>query len=67
MAKQIEFNKVIAFDEIMKLLQLPPNTSVSETMKALQVAQNFLQKIHDDAFALGFETGCEANKKIDEI
>ena len=67
MAKKTEFNKITAFDELMKIVQVPPNAPVSEGMKALQNAQDYLQKDHDDAFVQGFEEGCDATKKIDEI
>lgn len=67
MAKKAEFNKITAFDELIKIVQVPPNAPVSEGVKALQNAQDYLQKIYNDAFAQGFEEGCDATKKIDEI
>jgi len=67
MAKKTEFNKETAFDELGKIMQMSNNSSISDTIKMLQNAQNFLQEIHDNAFNQGFEKGCDATKKIDEI
>ncbi|AMA48965.1 hypothetical protein [Flavobacterium covae] len=67
MAKQTEFNKVLAFDELMKIVQVPQNATISEGIRALQNGQDYIQKIHDSAFEQGFEHGCDATKKIDEI
>lgn len=58
----LPFNKVTAFDELSELIQIKVFTP-SESMKAMQRAQDFLKKIHDDAFAEGFEKGLDAALK----
>jgi hypothetical protein len=68
MAKQKpQFNKITAFDEFISLMHLPPNPKASESIQSLLNAQDYLQKIHDDAFGLGFEKGCEATKIVDKL
>jgi hypothetical protein len=61
------FNKEIAFDELLETMALPPNPKPSESIKSFKNGQDYLQKIHDEAFALGFEKGCDATKKVDEL
>jgi hypothetical protein len=61
------FNKEIAFDELLATMALPPNPKPSESIKSLQNGQYYLQKIHDDAFKAGFEKGCDATKKVNEL
>lgn len=65
--KPPEFNKVIAFDELVIAITPPINAKASESIKVLLNGQDYLQKIHDEAFVLGFEKGCEATKKVDEL
>jgi hypothetical protein len=48
-------------------MQLPPNATMSQNLKVIVDSQNYLQKINDDAFELGFEKGCDAIKKVDEL
>ncbi len=64
---QPEFNKLIAFDELITSMATPNNPKASESIQSLLNGQNYLQKIHDEAFALGFEKGCVATKKVDEL
>jgi hypothetical protein len=65
--KQLEFNKLMAFDELILSMQTPPNPKASESIQSMLNGQNYLQKIHDEAFEKGFEKGCEATKTIDEL
>jgi hypothetical protein len=65
--QQPDFNKSCALDETIRIMQVPPGAPISQTLKALADCANYLQKIHDDAFRLGFEAACDAKKKIDEI
>ncbi len=65
--KTPEFNKVSTLDEFIKQMQLPPNATMSQNLKVIVDSQNYLQKIHDDAFELGFEKGCDATKKIEQL
>lgn len=67
MAKKIEFNKETAINELGEILQGLNNCTISETIKILENAQNFLQEIHDNAFNEGFEKGIDATKKLDQI
>lgn len=62
-----QFNKEKALDELAAFMALPPNATISETLKTMLRAQNFLQKLHNDAFEAGFEKGCEATRKVDEL
>jgi hypothetical protein len=62
-----DFNKYNALDEVGRIMQVPQGAKLAETLKALDDCANYLQKIHDDAFRLGFEAACDAKKKIDEI
>jgi hypothetical protein len=61
------FNKEFAFDELLTAMVVPPNPKPSESIKSLQNGQDYLQKIHDDAFKAGFEKGCDATKKVNEL
>lgn len=65
--KTPEFNKTKAFDGLVLAVTPPINPMPSESMRALLNGQDYLQKIHDEAFALGFEKGCEASKKVEEL
>jgi hypothetical protein len=62
-----EFNKVTALDELIKALTPPPNAQISDHLKCIVDSQNYFQKIHDEAFKSGFEKGCDATKKVDEL
>lgn len=64
--KQAEFNKVIALDEFI-LQMTPQNAKMSQTLKVIIDSQNYLQKIHDDAFALGFEKGIDAAQEVSKL
>lgn len=64
---QSDFDKSCALDETIRIMSVPPGSPLSQTLKALADCANYLQKIHDDAFRLGFEAACDAEKKIDEI
>lgn len=55
-----EFNKVKALDELSKILSIPPNSTISETICSLVRAQDYLKKIHDSAFLIGFEKGIDS-------
>lgn len=61
------FNKVVAFDELMKTIKTDPDGPFSEAIKKLLDGQDYLQKIHDKAFAAGFEKGCDATSKVNEL
>jgi hypothetical protein len=61
------FNKILAFDELMNTIKVSENSPLSEAIKKLQHGQDYLQKIHDNAFVAGFEKGCDATKKVDEL
>lgn len=62
-----EFNKVAALDNFITMSIVPPNAKMSDHFKIIVDSQNYFQKIYDDAFADGFEKGCEASKKIEEL
>ncbi|WP_395060049.1 hypothetical protein [Flavobacterium sp.] len=64
---QSEFNKVTTLDDFIKQMQPPQNATMSQHLKVIVDSQNYLQKIYDDAFALGFEKGCEAAKVVDKL
>jgi hypothetical protein len=61
------FNKIKAFDELMGTIKVPENSSVSSAIEKLLEGLDYLQKIHDDAYKAGFDQGCDATKKVDEI
>ncbi|MDA6072060.1 hypothetical protein NJT12_20755 [Flavobacterium sp. AC] len=61
------FNKIKAFDELMNAIKVPKNSPLSSAIEKLLEGQDYLQKIHDDAYRAGFEKGCEATKKVDEL
>ena len=63
MAVQKQFNKVNAFDELAVLMNPGPNPKMSESISALQRAQDYLQQIHDEAFKQGFESGLDVSEK----
>lgn len=65
--QQPDFNKSCALDEIIRIMQVPPGAPLSQTLKAFADSANYLQKIHDDAFRLGFEAANDAQKSIDKI
>ena len=65
--KQDEFDKVSALDEFIIQMTPPQNATMSQNLKVIIDSQNYLQKIHDDAFALGFEKGCDATTKVDQL
>jgi ribonucleotide reductase beta subunit family protein with ferritin-like domain len=65
--KTPEFNKVTALDELVKTMTPPPTAMMSDHLKCILNSQEYLQKIHDEAFAFGFEKGCEATKKVEEL
>jgi len=62
-----DFNKVIALDELSKAMALPAKAKPSECIQSMLNAQDYLQALHDKAFEQGFEKGCEATKKVDEL
>lgn len=55
-----DFNKEKALDDLLKFFK--PDSSFSETMKAMQNAHSYLEKIYLDAYQKGLEAGLE---KID--
>jgi hypothetical protein len=57
-----DFNKEKALDEIFAIFSQMKNPSFSDTMKAMQTAQNYLEVIHLESFQKGLEAGL---KKID--
>lgn len=61
------FNKVIALDELSKVMALPEKAKPSECIQSMLNAQNYLQELYDKAFEQGFEKGCEAAKKVNEL
>jgi len=61
------FNKIKAFDELMKTIKVAENSSVSSAIEKLLEGQDYLQKIHDDAYKAGFDKGCDATKKVEEL
>lgn len=69
MAKKhsLPFNKILAFDELLLSMKVPENPKASESIQSLLNGQNYLQKIHDEAFGQGFEKGLEATKKVDDL
>jgi len=64
---QVEFNKLKVFDDFIVAMTLPPNAKPSESIQSIINGQNFLQKIHDEAFSEGFEKGLEATDKVDKL
>ncbi|MCB6097206.1 hypothetical protein [Flavobacterium psychrophilum] len=58
----MEFNKEKALDELMQILNIGTKPTFSEIMKAMLAAQNYLVKIHIDAYQKGLEKGI---KKIE--
>lgn len=63
MAISKEFNKSNAFDELAVIMNPGPDAKMSDTIKALQKAQDYLEKINDEAFQKGFDAGLEAAEK----
>jgi hypothetical protein len=61
------FNKVLAFDELMQTIKTNTDGPLSEAIKKLIDGQDYLQTIHDEAFAAGFEKGCDATNKVNEL
>ncbi|POR18008.1 hypothetical protein BWK57_13990 [Flavobacterium columnare] len=61
------FNKVNAYDELIRVSTVEGEVTPSKAVKAIQNATDYLQHIYDAAFAKGFEAGCEANEKIKNI
>ncbi|PXY44495.1 hypothetical protein [Flavobacterium hydrophilum] len=57
------FNKIIAFDKLTEIIT-PANPVPSECMRALMAGQDYLQKLHDEAFKAGFEKGCDAAQTV---
>lgn len=57
-----DFNKEKALDELLAIFSQMKNPSFSDTMKAMQTAQNYLEVIHLESFQKGLEAGL---KKID--
>ena len=62
-----EFNKLVAFDDFIVSMTLPPNAKPSESIQSIINGQNFLQKLHDEAFEKGFEKGCEATEEVEKL
>ena len=62
-----EFNKIEAFDKLTQLLQQPPNSTTSQCIQLIFDGQNYLQKIHDDAFKAGFQKGCDATNQVKNL
>lgn len=68
MAKTPDFNKVVAFDELGKLMaSTPKEPTFSDSVKMISSCQEFLQKLYDDAFQKGFEAGCDASEKTNNL
>lgn len=65
--KNQEFNKIMAFDELIQAVTVPQNPKPSDSIQSIINGQNFIQKIHDEAFEKGFEKGCEATEKVDKL
>lgn len=61
------FNKILAFDELMDAIKVPENKPLSYAMTAMKNGQDYLQSLHDEAFKAGFESGCDAAKKVNEL
>lgn len=55
-----EFNKETALDELLKFFT--PDAPLSQMMREMQKAQNYLEAIHLNAFEKGLEMGI---KKIE--
>lgn len=62
-----DFNKETAFDELGQLLENAPKDTMSGALKMIQSGQDYLQKIYDQAFEAGFEKGCDAAKKVEDL
>lgn len=68
MSKTPPFNKVSAFDALGGIMAGQPQpASFSGTVKMITACQDFLQKLHDDAFKAGFEAGCDASEKTEDL
>lgn len=67
MSKKSAFNKEQALDDLMKILDNPLGTPISKIMKSLEQAQDFIQTNHDNALREGFEAGCNASSKTNEL
>ncbi len=57
----------MAFDELIQAMTVPQNAKPSDSIRSIITGQNYLQKIHDEAFEKGFEKGCEATDKVDKL
>lgn len=62
-----KFKKTQAFDEFMEIIKGSEDSPLSENIQRLINGQEYLQKLHDDAFKAGFESGCDASKKVNEL
>lgn len=62
MAIPKQFNKIDAFDELTALLNTGANPKMSDTISAMMKAQDYMQKVHDEAFQEGFEAGLDAQE-----
>lgn len=67
MAKKKEFNRIEAFDELSCIITVPMGATPSVVMSHLQKGQDYLQQIYDQGLKDGFEKGCDASKKVDEL
>ena len=63
-SKKKEFNKVVALDELILLLNSESDKTLSGMFNRILISQNYLQTIHDKAFAKGFESGCDAQQEV---
>lgn len=60
------FNPAEALEQLSKTAQTSKNPTFTEQINSMNNSIAFIKKIHDDAFAQGFEEGIEASKKVDK-
>lgn len=61
------FSKEKALDDINEIMANAAGGKMSIMMKCMADVQDYLQKLHDNAFEAGFEKGCDATKKIEAL
>lgn len=62
------FDSEQALNQISEIMQKGSNAGgITNALKAMMEAAQFIQKIHDDAYSEGFQDALEAGKKVDDL
>lgn len=61
------FDKKEAISEILEIFKLPDNPKFSDQMRAIEKAQDYLQKLYEQVYREGFEKGMEATNKVNKL